>query len=356
MMPGEAASSHTVGFLLVPEFSMIAFTSSIEPLRLANRVSGEQLFAWKLYSPDGQPIAASNGVTVVVDGSYADVGPMPEIIVCAGLNVQKHDHSVLIAKLRRLAFYGVSIGAVCTGTHVLAQAGLLDGFRCTIHWENYDSFVEMFPTINVTQELFEFDRNRFSCAGGTAAIDMMLSLIAAKKGQDIAALVSDELIHHRIRSANERQRMELRARLGIANQKLLAVVSLMERHIETPLSCGQLARTVGLSARQLERLFKRYLGETPTHYYMGLRLQRAKQLLQQTSMPIFSAALACGFSSASHFSMCYGERFQKTPSEERRGGPTAGQPSSGARRRSRVTPPDRPGPSASEAEAVRPQT
>jgi AraC family transcriptional regulator, glycine betaine-responsive activator len=319
-------SSHTVGFLLVPEFSLIAFTSSIEPLRLANRVSGEPLFAWRLYSPDGQPIAASSGVTVMVDGSYADVGPMPELVVCAGVNVQKHDHAALIAKLRRLALCGASIGAVCTGTHVLAQAGLLDRYRCTIHWENYDAFVEMFPEIEVTQELFEFDRNRFSCAGGTAAIDMMLFLIAAKKGPEIAALVSDELIHHRIRKANERQRMELRARLGVANQKLLAVVSLMETQLETPLPCSQLARKVGLSTRQLERLFKQYLSETPTHYYMGLRLQRAKQLLQQTSMPILSVALACGFVSASHFSACYGDLFRKKPSEERRGSaPTGAQ-------------------------------
>jgi transcriptional regulator GlxA family with amidase domain len=311
--------SHTIGFLLVPEFSMIAFTSSIEPLRLANRVTGEPLFAWRLYSPDGRPIAASSGVTVMVDGSYADVGPMPEIVVCAGLDVQKHTSPALMAKLRRLAFYGASIGAVCTGTHVLAAAGLLNGYRCTIHWENYDSFVETFPEIKITQELFEFDRNRFSCAGGTAAIDMMLSLIAAKKDPEIAALVSDELIHHRIRGAHERQRMELRARLGVANQKLLAVVSVMEAHLEAPLACGQLAHKVGLSARQLERLFKRYLGETPTHYYMGLRLQRARQLLQQTSMPVLSVALACGFVSASHFSKCYGEHFRKKPSEERRG-------------------------------------
>jgi transcriptional regulator GlxA family with amidase domain len=313
------STSHTIGFLLVPEFSMIAFTSSIEPLRLANRVSGEQLFSWKLYSPNGEPIAASNGVTIMVDGSYGDVGPLPIIVVCAGVNVQKHDHAALIAKLRRLAFYGVSIGAVCTGTHVLAQAGLLDGHRCTIHWENYSGFVETFPDINVTQELFEFDRNRFSCAGGTAAIDMMLSLIATKQGQEIAALVSDELIHHRIRSANERQRMELRTRLGVANQNLLGIVSLMEAHLEVPLSCGQLARKVGLSARQLERLFKRYLGETPTRYYMALRLERARQLLQQTSMPILSVGLACGFVSASHFSKCYSEHFGKKPSEERRG-------------------------------------
>jgi transcriptional regulator GlxA family with amidase domain len=169
-----ADSVHTFGFLLVPDFSMIAFTSAIEPLRLANRCSGKALYGWRIFSPDGLPVAASNGVSIAVDGSYADVGPMPAVVVCAGVDVQRFDHRELIAKLRTLAFYGVSIGAVCTGTHVLARAGLLSGRRCTIHWENHDSFREEFSDIEVTQELFEIDRNRFTCAGGTAAIDMML--------------------------------------------------------------------------------------------------------------------------------------------------------------------------------------
>ena len=188
-----------------------------------------------------RPIEASNGVAVSVDGSYADVGPMPEIIVCSGLDVQKYDHGPLIAKLRKLAFYGVSIGAVCTGTYILAKAGLLDGHRCAIHWENFDSFREEFPEIEATQELFEIDRNRFTCAGGTASIDMMLALITAKKGAVIAALVTDELIHHRMRDSHERQRMELRARLGVSHPKLLAVIGEMDKRLERPVSCAQLA-------------------------------------------------------------------------------------------------------------------
>ena len=311
--------THTVGFLLVPQFSMIAFAASIEPLRLANRVSGKALFAWRTYSPDGLPIAASNGILVSVDGAYRDVGPMPEIIVCAGVDVTRLDHDALIAKLRRLAFYGTSIGAVCTGSHVLARAGLLDGYRCTIHWENYEAFREEFPALDVTQELFEIDRNRFTCAGGTAAIDMMLALISNKKGPDIAALVTDELIHHRMRDAGEMQRMEIRARLGVAHPKVLSVVTSMEENIEEPLSCADLARRGGLSPRQLERLFQRYLDSTPSRYYSALRLERARQLLLQTAMPILAVGLACGFVSPSHFSKCYSDHFGKTPSEERRG-------------------------------------
>ena len=315
----DIGATHTVGFLLTPNFSMIAFAAAVEVLRLTNYVTGAKAFAWRLYSPDGQPIEASNGVALAVDGSYGDVGPMPEIIVCSGMDVQKYDHGPLIAKLRKLAFYGVSIGAVCTGTYILARAGLLNGHRCAIHWENYDSFREEFPEIDATQELFEIDRNRFTCAGGTASIDMMLALITAKKGAVIAALVTDELIHHRMRDSHERQRMELRARLGVSHPKLLAVIGEMDKRLERPVSCAQLARTVRLSPRQLERLFQRYLDTTPTRYYLEMRLNRARQLLRQTSMPILSVGLACGFVSASHFSKCYSEHFDRTPSEERKG-------------------------------------
>jgi AraC family transcriptional regulator, glycine betaine-responsive activator len=313
-----ADSVHTFGFLMVPDFSMIAFTSAIEPLRLANRCSGRTLYGWRVFSPDGGPVTASNGVSITADGAYADVGPMPAVVVCSGLDVQRFDHRDLIAKLRTLAFYGVTIGAVCTGTYVLAKAGLLSGRKCTIHWENHDSFSEEFSDIAVTQELFEIDRNRFTCAGGTAAIDMMLSIITRQKGSEIAAQVTDQLIHHRMRDSHERQRMELRARLGVAHPKLLAVVSEMEKSLETPLSCSELAHDVGLSTRQLERLFRKYIGEAPTKYYLGLRLNRARFLLRQTSMPILTIGLACGFVSASHFSKCYSEHFGRTPSQERR--------------------------------------
>ncbi len=311
--------TQTLGLVLVPDFSMIAFTSLIEPLRLANRVSHQQLYDWKIYTIDGAAVQASNGIRLEADGSIADIGPMPNVVVCGGVDIQRQDHSLLIAKLRRLAFYGVSIGSVCTGSYVLAKAGLLDGFRCTIHWENHESLREEFPHLDVTDELYEIDRNRFTCAGGTAAIDMMLSMINARCGQEVAASVTDELIHHRMRNANERQRMELRARLGVANQRVLAVVATMEQNIEEPLSCGELAEHVGFSARQLERLFQKYIGQAPTRYYLGLRLARARHLLLQTSMPILSVALACGFVSASHFSKCYSEHFNRTPSEERFG-------------------------------------
>lgn len=312
-------SIHTVGFLLVDEFSMIAFTACVEPLRLANHVAGQRLFAWRLYSKDGAPVMASNGIAVSVDGAYADVGPLPDVIVCGGIDVRRHVSRELIARLRRLSLYGTSIGAVCTGTYALAKAGLLDGYRCTVHWEAQEALAEEFPDLALTDELFEVDRNRLTCAGGTAAIDMMLARIRAKAGNAIAALVTDELIHHRQREAEERQRMQLRTRLGVTNPKVLRVVELMEKNVETPLSCAELADEAQLSARQLERLFRKHFDETPTRYYLRLRLNKARQLLLQTSMPILPIGVACGFVSASHFSKSYSDFFARTPTEERSG-------------------------------------
>jgi transcriptional regulator GlxA family with amidase domain len=313
-----ANATGRLGFFLVPNFSMIAFTSAIEPLRLANRVVGRKLYQWQLFSPDGGRVRASNGVEVSADGAYADAKALVSAVVCSGLEVHRYDHRELISALRRLASFGSSLGAVCTGSHVLAEAGLLDGYQCTIHWENHAGFVSEFPDLDVTQELFEVDRNRFTCAGGTSAIDMMLSLISRDHGHEIAAAVTDQLIHHRIREAGERQRMDLRTRLGVAHPRLLAVVARMEETIESPIPCTDLASEAGISTRQLERLFAKYLDCSPTRHYLTVRLERARALLRLTSQPILSVALATGFVSASHFSKSYHEHYGCTPSAERR--------------------------------------
>jgi len=314
--PGK--KTQHIGFFLVPEFSMIAFASAVEPLRLVNRVSEDTLYTGSTYSLDGQPVTASNGIPVIVDGAIAEAEKLDIVFVCSGIHAHKYCDKGLLTRLRRMASHGTDIGALCTGTHILAKAGLLEESRCTIHWENLTAFTEEFPDIDVTSELFEIDRNRYTCAGGTAAVDLMLNLIALQAGSNVAATVADEMIHHRIRDGHEAQRMELRSRLGVAHPKLLAVIQLMEENLEETLSCADLAASVGLSTRQLERLFRKYLKSAPTRYYVELRLKRARFLLRQTSLPILSVALAAGFVSASHFSKCYREHFKRTPSEERR--------------------------------------
>ncbi len=316
-------------FILVPEFSMMPVTSAIEPLRLANRSAERQLYEWSMYSVDGQPVAASNGLITAVVGNLETVPAQATIVVCGGLNIQQHTDRRLIAWLRKVARRGNDIGALCTASHILAEAGLLEGHRCTIHWENLPGFAEAFPDINVTGSLFEIDRDRFSSAGGTSALDMMLSLISGQHGPDLAAEVAETILHSPVRHQNEHQRMSLPARIGARHPKLVSIIEQMEQNLEDPLSPSILARQAGLSTRQLERLFRRYLDRSPKRYYLELRLRKARSLLLQTDMSVINVALACGFSSPSHFSKCYRAFFGRTPYRER-GIPTLESVVSGA--------------------------
>ena len=306
-----------IGFFLVPKYSMIAFTSAIEPLRSANRMSGSTLYSWRLFSKDGGPVAASNGVSLLPDAAISRSDGFPTMIVCAGNDVQLYRDKEVFSWLRRLARQGVRLGALCTGSHILARAGLLNGHRCTLHWENIPGFIEEFPDIEVTAELFEIDPTRLTCSGGTAPLDMMLHMISVQHGAELATAVSDQFTHDRIRGPDEGQRMTLPSRLGVRNEKLIAAVARMEDNVEELLSRHDIAAGVGLSTRQLERLFHTHLGSTPKRYYLKIRLHRARQLLYHSGLSVLGVALACGFVSGSHFAKCYREHFGPTPKNER---------------------------------------
>ncbi len=321
-LPTSGAPTETILFLLIPAFSMIAFTSAIEPLRIANRLSGRSLYRWRLLSRDGTPVPASNGIAIQVDDALTGAEPpvsgsLPAVVLCGGLGSEHYQNRDVFAWLRRWDRRGAAIGALCTGAHVLARAGLLDRHRCTIHWENLPGFVEAFPEIPVSSDLYEIDRNRFTCSGGTAALDLMLHRIALGHGAELATKVSEQCIVDRIRGPHDRQRMPLRVRLGVHHPKLIRAVEIMEGNIEEPMSQESLAERIDLSRRQLERLFRRHLGRTPAQFYLETRLERARHLLYQTDMPIMSVACATGFVSASHFTTCYRQMFGKTPRAER---------------------------------------
>jgi transcriptional regulator GlxA family with amidase domain len=305
------------GIFLVPQFSMMAFTSAVEPLRVANRAAGRTLYQWRLISKDGLAVASSSGIEVLPHCAIAGVERLPNLIVVAGLDAPRYQDKAVFAWLRGLARRGCRVGALSTGSYLLARAGLLNGYRCTIHWENLAGFQEDFPDLEVSAELYEIDRNRFTCSGGTASLDLMLNLIAMEHGRDLATNVAENFLHERIRDTHDQQRMTLRGRLGISHPKLLTVVAMMEENLEEPLSRAEMARRAELSTRQLERLFRKYLDRTPTRYYLELRLTRARLLLTQTAMSVLDVGLACGFVSASHFSKCYREFFDKTPRDER---------------------------------------
>ncbi len=309
-----------VAFLLIPGYSQIAFATAIEPLRMANQLSERHLYDWRVLTRDGQPVAASNGLRILPDSAIADV-PFPDlIIVCGGIDVDQHGDRETLSWLRSAGRAGRVLGGVCTGTFLLAQAGTMEGYRCTLHWENISSIYEslMFPGTVFTSELFVLDRDRYTCSGGIAPLDMMLHLIARQQGLELAESIAEEFLHERIRDFAERQRMPLRVRLGTAQPKLVEVVTLMEANLHEPLSLDELALHADSSRRQLERLFQRYLGCSPTRYYLSLRLARARQLLLQTNMPITDVAIACGFVSPPHFTKCYNDRYGWSPRDEQR--------------------------------------
>jgi transcriptional regulator GlxA family with amidase domain len=307
-----------IGFLLLPKFSMIAFTASIEPLRAANRMSGQELYHWNTLSLDGDRVRASNEVAIRPYASLMDDIDLDVLFVCAGLDAHLITDKAMMGKLRSLARKGVPLGSVCTGSIALADAGLLDNYRCTIHWENIEGFVEAHPDLDVMATLFEIDRDRYTCSGGTAPLDMMIHSIALDHGEALAFEVAEQMLHSFVRKPNEQQRTSIQHRTGISNAKLLAAIGVMEAHIDPPLPLPRIAKRINLSLRQLERLFKSQLSNTPTRYYLELRLQRAKQLIAQTSMTMLEIAVATGFTSAAHFTQAYKKYFGHPPSQERR--------------------------------------
>ena len=310
-------TAKTFSFFLAPKFSMHSFTSAVDPLYTANRLSGGRLFHWQVVSRDGRPVIASNGLQVAADVAMSEASECETLLVCAGLDAHEQGDRHVCAWLRRIARRGGVVGGLCSGTHLLAQAGLLDGHRCTIHWEDIQSLSEDFRQLEVTANLYEIDRKRITCAGGTASLDLMLHLIGLAHGADFAGRVSDQFMHQRIRAAHDHQRMAPHERLGVREPKLLAAIGAMEANLEEPLSLSETARRANLSVRQLERLFKQRLGCPPSRYYLELRLHHARLLLMRGASSILAIALAAGFASASHFSRRYREHFGHSPREER---------------------------------------
>lgn len=335
-MAASRQAKRSFVFFLVPDFTMVAFATAIEPLRLANRMLGVDAYAWRLASVDGKAVKASNGVEVGVDTSLdmerrmmAGADRPSMVIVCSGINVEKYSNRSVFAWLREEYQRGVAIGGLCTGAHILAAAGLLSGKRCAIHWENLPGFSEAFPNTHAMADLFEIDQNIHTCAGGTASLDMMLKLIGEDFDETLVNRVCEQALTDRVRSATDRQRLPLRARLGVQNSKVLSIIEVMEDNLSEPLSLVEIADEAGLSRRQIERLFRQEMGRSPARYYLEIRLDRARHLLLQSSLPVVDVAVACGFVSASHFSKCYRELYGRSPQQERaeRKAPAlAGQP------------------------------
>ena len=304
-------------FVLMDNFTLLSFSSALDALRIANRMSGKTLYEWTFIGENEGVVSCSAGTQFKLDNSLIELHRDDTILLCGGTFIQEATTKKLIGWLRREARRGLIIGGLCTAAYPMAKAGLLDDKKATIHWENQDSFAEEFIEVELTKTVFVCDGNRYTTAGGTSSIDLLLKIIADEHGEELANAVADQMIYSSIRTDQDTQRLSVPTRIGVRHPKLSKVIQMMEINIEEPISPSILAKDVGMSTRQLERLFRRYLDRSPKRYYMELRLQKARNLLMQTDMSVINVALACGFASPSHFSKCYRAHYDTTPYRER---------------------------------------
>ncbi len=307
----------TFSFVLLPRFSLLALAGAIEPLRHANQALGKSHYRWQLFSEDGHSIQSSSGIEVSSTGSLQHVPLNSNVIVVGGADILAASSKSLMKWLRNASVRAPLIGGLCTATRILAEAGLLDGHKATIHWEMVESLKETFRDVVVTDNLFEIDQNRLTCAGETACTDMMLNLISAAHGREIAAMVAAQVLHARVRSSIEPQ-ASLALRTGTRNIFVLKAIAIMESQIDNRLEIETIAQTVGCSRRQLERLFSEKVGAAPMTHYRNISLDRARQLLCETRMSHLEVAVACGFESSAAFSTAYRRRFGTSPTAEER--------------------------------------
>lgn len=304
-------------FLLTENFSHLAFSCGLEPLRIANLVSGQQLYRWSLASEDGISATCSNRAVTLVDRGLEPLVRVDRLFLISGIHVQDHTKPALINFLRREKASGARIGAICSGAYVLAKAGMLDGVETAVHWEFHDLFVEKFPKVRLVRNVFVADTRHITASGGTAAADLMLHLIARDHGQDLATAVADQMVYNAVREGSAAQRVSLQSRMGTRNAHLTRAIALIEENLAEPIPTCNLADELGISTRQLERLFGRFLNTSPKKYIMDQRLHRARNLIVQTEQSVTEIAMACGFNSTSHFSKAFRNHFGVSPVAQR---------------------------------------
>ncbi len=310
-----------IAFVLVPKFNMNALTTSIEPMRVANYVSGNTLYRWEFLSVDGGAVTASNDMQQLTKALDKDDFRRDIVFVCGSWNSEHYDNPALFNWLRRQDHLGVTLGAMCIGTYILARAKLLSGYRATLQWSCIQGFAEQYPKVRVEQSIFVVDRNRITSAGATVGIDMMLYDIKQRFGSQLAVEVADQLAHYPIRPPGTPQRqVEASAQQSLPHL-LSEAIGLMENNLEEPLTIPDIADVIHVSQRKLERLFKQHTNATAIAYYRALRLQFARVLLTQTRLTIREISVACGFSSFSHFAKSFVVQFGKRPRDYRQAWP-----------------------------------
>lgn len=302
-------------FLLLPNLTMLAFSAAIEPLRIANQVTKTELYRWYTMSEDGAPVRCSNNVMITPDMSVQGLPKKANLFVCSGTEPDASVSQKIINWLNQQKAHGSTIGGICTGAFALAKAGFLKNRRFTLHWENQPAFLELFPDLAPTANIFENDKGLLTCGGGMAATDMMLDQIESEHGKDLALIVADMCIHSRSHHGNVQQKSSVSSVLGSRNPRLIKAVEFLHDNLEEPVEMSELAQHAGFSIRQLERLFKRYLNATPYQFYVSIRLSRAHALLAETNLSITEIAMATGFSNTSQFSRNFRRQYGVSPHE-----------------------------------------
>lgn len=318
----QRAEARKYVFLLLDQFTHLAFSCAIEPLRLANHAAQQPLYTWQTCSESGNSAQASNGISVLVDSGLSPLGGRETLVIVGGKTPRQAISQQLLGYLRRRQAHGVKIVGICSATSVLALAGLIENQSCAVHWELSDAFAELHPGVRVVDGTFTLDQVP-TAAGGAAVADLMLHLIGLDHGTELAGRVADLMVYSGIRGPQAPQTTSLQARYGMRSRPLAAAIRLMEANLEEPLCMGDVAKAAGLSVRQMERLFARHLDESPNRHYIALRMSKARNLLTQTEMPVIDIALACGFISASHFSKKYREHFGQSAHQNRASGSSA---------------------------------
>lgn len=300
-------------FLLMENFSHLAFSCALEPLRIANLISGKKLYRWSLASEDGISATCSNRSVTLVNLGLDPLSHVDRLFLISGIDVQHHTTPAIINFLRRERATGTPIGAICSAAYVLAKAGFLDGVETAIHWEYHDTIAEEFPEVRLVRSIFVTGQKFVTASGGTAAADLMLHIIATEHGKDLATAVADQMVYNAVREGTAAQRVSLQSRHGMRNSHLSHAIKLMEENIDSPLSPFEIADELGISTRQLERLFGRFLNTSPKRYMMEMRLHRARNLIVQTEQSVSEIAMACGFNSTSHFSKVFRSHYGVSP-------------------------------------------
>ncbi|WP_206996754.1 GlxA family transcriptional regulator [Trinickia mobilis] len=316
--PASPAHATQVAIVALPPVSMSGVGPIVDALTLANEIDGRLLYRWQVCSWDGRPVSLSGGAQWPADTAFNDGIACDWLILVSERFQQFADYRLFLASLARVGQRTPLVTGIHHGVWWLAMAGQLSGYRVSVNWETYQQFAEQFERSIVTQQIFEIDRDRATCAGGQATVDFMLAMIGRDHGPELAERIADALGVGVLRAGEERQRIPFVTAPGERHPRLNDALLLMEANIEDPLTTDEIAGLVGVSRRQLERLFRQYLGSMPSKYYLGLRLLKARTQLQRTSKSVVQVSLACGFSSAAHFSNAYRERFGVTPREDRR--------------------------------------